>query len=563
MLFSSRPHGGKPMSKLTVTTRADVVAEDGLLSLREALALAEASPGADAIRFAKSVFDPDGPAAERTIVLTEGELAITQPRGRIRIDGDLDHDGQADIVIDANGASRVMSIDGTADRSAKVQLDGLVITGGAIIGEGESGGGIRAEFASLKIEDSEIVNNTITGEDANGGGLSVTQSAVEIRDTTLSGNGAVFLTYRDRVGDGGGIYAFGSTLKVEGSTLVGNFTDGDYGSGAGIFARASSVTIAASAVSGNNVRRTGDGGGLAVHDSTLTITQSSFISNRSGPESSGGGLFLFDSDATLSASTISGNRIGGTNTYGAGMAALASDVTLSQATVSGNIGGIGSTIGGGIFVSRGGTFRLVNSTVIGNTGDYGDGLANRGGTVLLTNSIVAGNSVPSPYTYRQDVLGSIVSNGHNIFSQADVIGAQPSDIVVAVEDVFTTVLGPLADNGGPTLTHAPLPGSPAIDAGATADAVDADGHPLRTDQRGFPRLVGDAVDIGSVEFGARRAWHVAELFRDHSFSAAGGGWREEPEELRGAGVASEGRDERQSGNLLAEDLSTFDWGLLG
>jgi len=54
--------------------------------------------------------------------------------------------------------------------------------------------------------------------------------------------------------------------------------------------------------------------------------------------------------------------------------------------------------------------------------------------------------------------------------------------------------GPLANNGGPTLTHRPLPGSPVIDAGNPAIP-----SPPATDQRGFPRIFGAAVDLGSVE----------------------------------------------------------------
>ena len=66
------------------------------------------------------------------------------------------------------------------------------------------------------------------------------------------------------------------------------------------------------------------------------------------------------------------------------------------------------------------------------------------------------------------------------------------------------VLGPLAFNGGPTRTHALLPGSPAIDAGSNALAVDEDGDPLLTDQRGdgFDRIVSGTVDIGAFELDA-------------------------------------------------------------
>ena len=64
-------------------------------------------------------------------------------------------------------------------------------------------------------------------------------------------------------------------------------------------------------------------------------------------------------------------------------------------------------------------------------------------------------------------------------------------------------LGTLADNGGPTLTIALQPSSPAINAGSNALAVDpTTGLPLSTDQRGagFPRIVNGTVDIGASEF---------------------------------------------------------------
>src|SRR5262249_46215256 len=62
-------------------------------------------------------------------------------------------------------------------------------------------------------------------------------------------------------------------------------------------------------------------------------------------------------------------------------------------------------------------------------------------------------------------------------------------------------LGPLADNGGPTLTYAPLSGSPALNAGSKALAVDEENNPLLFDQRGpgFPRIYGGTVDIGAFE----------------------------------------------------------------
>ena len=81
----------------------------------------------------------------------------------------------------------------------------------------------------------------------------------------------------------------------------------------------------------------------------------------------------------------------------------------------------------------------------------------------------------------------------------------PGDLTVDPAAVFTTVLSSLQNNGGPTQTHALVPGSPAIDAGGPA-CTDANGNPLLTDQRGKPRVVdgnrdGTArCDIGAFEF---------------------------------------------------------------
>jgi hypothetical protein len=86
----------------------------------------------------------------------------------------------------------------------------------------------------------------------------------------------------------------------------------------------------------------------------------------------------------------------------------------------------------------------------------------------------------------------LTSLGHNLVGDANcgVPAPAASDLILA-----NAGLGPLADNGGPTLTHALQPGSSAL------DAADASLCPA-TDQRGGARPAGAGCDIGAFEAGA-------------------------------------------------------------
>ena len=129
-----------------------------------------------------------------------------------------------------------------------------------------------------------------------------------------------------------------------------------------------------------------------------------------------------------------------------------------------------------------------------------------GGTVAVRNTIIVGNDSSDSYS---DVSGTFISEGYNLIgttsaggsgfgSTGDQIGASAAQVN----------LGPLQDNGGPTLTMKPGPGSVAIDQGKRG--LDANNQPINTDQRGQPRPVdlagpnavgGDGSDIGAVEGG--------------------------------------------------------------
>jgi hypothetical protein len=154
--------------------------------------------------------------------------------------------------------------------------------------------------------------------------------------------------------------------------------------------------------------------------------------------------------------------------------------TLTNVTLSGNSAGISG--GGLVSIGTGTITVLAHVTLSGNSAGTSGGANYRSnGTVRAYHSIVANS--PS----GMNCFGSVLSDGFNLSSD--------TSCGLFFNTVPNLVLGPLTDNGGPTKTHMPLPGSPAIDYVANGCP------PPATDQRGAPRNV-DACDAGAVEFGA-------------------------------------------------------------
>ena len=228
------------------------------------------------------------------------------------------------------------------------------------------------------------------------------------------------------------------------------------------------------------------GGGIYNGDgATLNLTNST-VSNNSTLTQPGGGIYgFFNSTINVTNSTISGNVgadvAGGLRTLG--------DVTIVNSTISGNT----STAwhGGGMF-STDGSVTILNTTITGNNAPAGTAgglmIASFGNPVNATiqNSIIADNG-----SYGCQVEGgaaSLSSLGNNISSDPSC-ALDASDLDVGAGGAG---LGTLANNGGPTLTHALEAGSPAIDA-ANGAACPA------TDQRGVARPQGSGCDIGAVE----------------------------------------------------------------
>jgi CSLREA domain-containing protein len=277
-----------------------------------------------------------------------------------------------------------------------------------------------------------LVNTIVSGNFANFGGGIMTGNTLTLNNTTVSGNTATGC---------GGILNFGGTVTLNNSTVSGNAATGSVG---GIDNNASgspgTLTITNSTISGNSAA--GGEGGAIRNFGPLTITNSTISGNSA---TSDGGAIINRSGMTILNSTLTANRAdsdGNSGGLGGGIGAFSNE-TLNNTIVAGNFRGAGSTSDD----ISGGTVNTANNNLIGDAGTSG-----------AINDGVSGNKVG-----------------------------------FAVGAVLNTTL---ANNGGPTKTHALVPGSAALDAGSNSLAAG-----LTTDQRGpgFPRVGNATVDIGAFE----------------------------------------------------------------
>ena len=217
---------------------------------------------------------------------------------------------------------------------------------------------------------------------------------------------------------------------------------------------------------------------------TVSISSTTVTNNK------GTGIIAGTGTLTVDSSTITGNR----GRLAGGLSFWFGNVTVRNSTISSNSCANNGDAGGiGQFLFSGGSLDLFNSTVHGNMHDNaaaaGQLRVKSDSTVRVRNTILSGDGS------NPNIVGTLTSLGHNLSSDASGNLNGPGDLTNA-----NPLLGPLQNNGGPTLTHALLPGSPAIDAGDNADAPEFD-------QRGpgFPRIVNGTIDIGAFEVQATGA----------------------------------------------------------
>jgi hypothetical protein len=242
----------------------------------------------------------------------------------------------------------------------------------------------------------------------------------------------------------------------------------------------------------------GTGGIFSENSLTMVLcTLSGNIGGAGGPGGQSWGSFMFEDGPKGGA--------GGSGGPGAIFSSVSNDLVLVACTIVGNNGGVGATGGGG-------EMRFNGQSGDGSGGEGGPGgifHTNPAASASVINTVVAlniggdgGGGAPPGNAGAPDLQGFFNSFGHNLIGQSDgssgFANGVNGDLVGSHNVPIDPLLGPLADNGGPTLTVALLHGSPALDAGD--EALLRPPYSLKYDQRGFRRKSGSHVDIGAFEY---------------------------------------------------------------
>ena len=405
------------------------------------LLLAATTMSAHAATITVTNTNDSGPGSLRQALVdaNDGDTIVFAVTGTIVLTSDglvIDND----LTISGPGANR-LSINGNKAgygcvfgiaHNNTVTISGLTITNGHC--------GIFSDHATLTVSNC-VVSDNIGGPSFGGIGI----------DNNL---GPAAPVERGNARDGRGAYtnhpAGFPMLTVANCVISDN-------SGSGVQNLSAPVTIINTTISGNSA---GEGGGINTGGGklpgNLTVINSTISGNFAS--SDGGGIASFFSGLTIVNSTISGNTVGDPD-YGDG-------------------GGIAS--GSGVVPPA---LTITNSTVSGNSAATCGGVC--GGTVEIQNTILNANA-------SGNIGGTVTSRGYNVCSD------DAGGLLTGPGDQINTnpLLGPLRNHGGPTLTHMPMRGSPAIDAGDPSFTPPPD-H----DQRGacFLRVFGGRIDVGSVE----------------------------------------------------------------
>ena len=431
--------------------------------------------------------------------------------------------GEDTIIVPAGSFGVALAVTGVDDAGGDLDVtDDVVITGAGRASTILDASGLPAGQPALAITDPTPADGNpvelrlagVTIADAPDAGLfsETPFTHFELDDVVIRGSGAYGIRKNgvaldqitnSRIAEStnAGLFSAQGDLDIASSVVEAN-------GGGGILNLSGALTVMDSTIRGN----TGGDGGIRHQGTSLLILRSTIHDNHS--TNRGGGLRIEGgSPNVIRDTTFSAN---GTTSDG-GAISTSEPFTIANSTLSGNQA---NGDGGGVFASSSpAVARIQNCTIYGNAADADANATGQGGGIAqdyfseirVRNSVLANNTA-APAVGR-DCAGTIVSEGYNVVRIDDCGGFSPAaDREGSDGAPLDAELGPLADNGGPTLTQMPAVTSPVVDFGAPAGCpIDDDGLPgtpgvaLLADQRGAPRpRDGDGdhaarCDVGAVE----------------------------------------------------------------
>jgi hypothetical protein len=260
-------------------------ADSGAGSLRDAIAEANATPGADTLSF----------GGVSNITLTSGQIEITED---LSINGPV-----GGVAISGNDSSRIF---GVTEQGARLALDRVVLTqgraedtgGSELCGAGTRNGGAICSLGPLTLRDSRLLDNEAV--DGRGGAVYMAGAGlVLLEDCELSGNQSF---------DQGGAASIGSDSLMMRNCIVSNNTSVDTSSyGGGMYVSAETVIESTTFAGNTTLAQNGDGGALWLRDSA-EITNSTFSGNMTtGPGAEAAAIFSADGNLTLRSVTVVDN----------------------------------------------------------------------------------------------------------------------------------------------------------------------------------------------------------------------------------------------------------------
>ncbi len=381
------------------------------------------------------------------------------------IDKDTVIDGGGTVTLSGGGTTRILRLASAWDQTTpKLTVQRLGFTGGFTTDvpntteTTQGGAAIFREGGSLHVIDCQFTDNhcAASGQDVSGGAIT-SQGVGEtvIVGSVFSGNSG---------SNGGAVGNLGNTLAVVNSTFDGNAatgTDGNPGNGgnggAVVFDGAdTTMTLCGSVFTANTA---GAQGGavfrVAYTDEPTTIDRCTFDGNAADAAVGlAGALYLEHTAITMTATTISNNTAHYGGGFWVGQSAIAN---LTNVTITRN----SSDQGGGLWFANDVSGTLLNCTIADNESGYGSALFGGASAVHLEGCVVSNNDCKD---------GPFADGGTNL-------GHAGGEGCVAGAITGDPLLGPLQDNGGPTRTMMPGPGSPAIGQGTTCAEMDQRGEP--------------------------------------------------------------------------------------